>query len=60
MDLYETKEGDTFRSIANAITKDESMGFEIAVLNSMRAADKLTPGTLLKVPVKRKAAPEGD
>ena len=53
LDLYETKEGDNFRSIAKEVTGDESMGFELAVINSMRVGDKLTPGTLLKVPVKR-------
>ena len=52
LDLYETKEGDDFRSIAKTVTGDESMGFEVAVINSMRVGDKLTPGTLLKVPVK--------
>ena len=53
LDLYETKEGDNFRSIAKEVTGDESMGFEVAVINSMRVGDKLAPGTLLKVPVKR-------
>lgn len=57
LELYETKEGDSFRSIAKIVTGDESMGFEIAVINAKRVADKLEPGTLLKVPVKRKAAP---
>ncbi|MFQ5432525.1 MAG: M48 family metalloprotease [Nitrospinota bacterium] len=56
LELYETKKGDTFRGIAKNVTGDESMGFEVAVINSKRVADKLVPGTLLKVPVKRRLA----
>lgn len=53
LDLYTAVEGDTFRSIARDKTGDESLAFEIAIINSMRVADKIPPGMLLKVPVDR-------
>jgi predicted Zn-dependent protease len=57
--LYTTIEGDTFRGIASSKTGDESMAFEIAVMNSMRPNSKLEPGTLLKVPVPGKTTAVG-
>ncbi|MDH5542343.1 MAG: M48 family metallopeptidase [Nitrospinota bacterium] len=49
--IYEAKEGDTFRTIAAEQSMDESMAFEIAVMNAMRPDDPLEPGFLMKVPV---------
>lgn len=54
--LYTSVEGDTFRGIALAQTGDESMAFEISIMNAMRPNDTLKPGTLLKVPVPGKGA----
>jgi len=51
LELYTSAAGDTLRSIAAAKTGDESMAFEIAVMNAMRPNDKLETGVLLKVPV---------
>ena len=51
--IHTSKEGDSFRSLARGMTGDESMAFEIALINSMRVGDKIAPGKLLKVPIKR-------
>lgn len=60
IELYTVKEGDDFRSVAREAAGDESMAFEIAMMNSMTEKDKPEPGYLLKVPVKRKPQPEGE
>ena len=51
IEIYETKKGDTFRTIADEKSKDESMAFEIAVMNAMRPDDELSEGYLLKIPI---------
>ncbi len=51
--IYTPKEGDTFRSIAKEVSKDESLAFEIAVMNDLRENDRIPAGYRLKVPVPR-------
>lgn len=56
IDIYETKAGDTFNSIAVKELDDPQQDLDIAILNGMRMEDKLEPGTLLKLV--RKGKPE--
>ena len=58
--LYTPKKGDTFRSIARDITKDEALAFDIALMNDMREDDIPPAGYRLKVPVPRKQLSEAE
>ncbi|MBI5178387.1 MAG: M48 family metalloprotease [Nitrospinae bacterium] len=51
--IYTAKAGDTFRGIGKAVSGDERLGFEIAVMNAMRENDAIPAGKMLKVPVPR-------
>lgn len=53
IDIYTTSKGDSFRSIARQESGDESLAFEISMMNAMKVKDKLEPETMLKIPVKR-------
>lgn len=56
--LYTPKKGDTFRAIARDVAKDESLAFDIAIMNNMRENDTPPEGYRLKVPVTRKQLSE--
>ncbi len=58
--LYTPQKGDTFRSIARDAAKDESLAFDIAIMNNMRENDPLPEGYRLKVPVPRKQLSEAE
>lgn len=49
IDIYQVKEGDTFKSIAIKELKDPKRDLEIAVLNGKKESDKLVPGESLKL-----------
>ncbi len=49
IDIYESKEGDSFNSIAIKELGDAKKDLDIAILNGMRLEDELKPGTLLKL-----------
>ncbi len=58
--LYTPKKGDTFRAIARNIAQDESLAFDIAVMNNQRENDTPPEGQRLKVPVPRKQLSEAE
>ena len=49
IDIYQVKEGDTFKSIATNELNDPKRDLEIAVLNGKKESDRLVPGELLKL-----------
>jgi len=59
IDLYTAEEGDDFRKIAREVSGDESLAFEIAMINSMRQDDRIPAGMLLKVIKPRKSKTVG-
>jgi len=54
LEIYRTKRGDTFRTIAKEISGDESLAFEVAVMNAYKPEEKPPVGLIIKVPVPRK------
>jgi hypothetical protein len=56
--IYIAKPNDTFRGIAKTVSGDESLGFEIGMMNSMRETDPIPAGKLLKIPMPRTPTPE--
>ncbi len=54
LEIYRTKKGDSFRSVAAKLSGDEKLAFETAVMNSMIPEEDLPEGKLIKVPVPRK------
>jgi len=54
--LYETKEGDTLRKIADAIYHDPDKDFLVAYLNNLNSSDKLKSGLILRLPILESAA----
>ena len=58
--LYTPKKGDTFRGIARDVSRDESLAFDIAVMNNMRENDTPPEDYRLKVPVPRKLLSEAE
>lgn len=57
---YTPKKGDTFRGIAREVSKDESLAFDVAIMNNMRENDAVPEGYRLKVPVPRKQLSEAE
>jgi len=51
IEIYRTKRGDTFRKIARKLTGDESLAFELAVMNAYKPEEKPPVGLVIKVPV---------
>lgn len=49
IDLYTSKEGDTFDSIAEQQLGNKNKAMEITVLNNRRQYDKLKPGEIIKL-----------
>ena len=49
--LYETKEGDTFRSIASEVYNDPDKDFLISYFNDINKSNGLKEGVMLKLPV---------
>lgn len=58
--LYTPQKGDTFRGIARDVAQDESLAFDIAIMNNMRENDTPPEGYRLKVPVPRKQLSEAE
>ena len=58
--LYTPKKGETFHSIAREISKDESLAFDIAIMNNMRENDPVPEDYRLKVPVPRQQLSEAE
>jgi len=55
IDIYKVKKGDTFKKIAKELSKDKSLAFELAVMNSMKPEEKPKAGMLIKVPIPKKS-----
>jgi len=49
--LYETKEDDTVKKVAQKIYHDSDKDFLVAYLNDLNSSDKLKPGLTLKLPI---------
>jgi tetratricopeptide (TPR) repeat protein len=49
--IYEIKEGDTLKSIANEIYHDSEKDFLIAFFNDLETSETLNPGMAIKLPI---------